>query len=247
MSTSGAGSRAPTMQDVARAAGVSKALVSIVFRGVPGASEETRARVFQTAEDLGYRANRTASLLARRRTKHLGVTLNVRNTFHAELVEGIQAAADELGYEIVLSTVTARHDESRAVETLLEFRCESVILLGSNLPNGALETLTRVVPVVLIGRRAALGNIDVVRTDDDHGQGLLVDHLVGLGHAQIAHVDGGPGIISADRRQGYLSAMRRHGLNHHVTVVPGGFGEGDGWRAAGELLAAGHLPSAVTA
>ena len=55
----------PTMRDVAHAAGVSKALVSIVFRGVAGASDETRARVFAAAERIGYRANRTASLLAR--------------------------------------------------------------------------------------------------------------------------------------------------------------------------------------
>jgi LacI family transcriptional regulator len=51
-----------TIRDVARAAGVSTALVSIVFRGAPGASEQTRARVFAVAEQLGYRANRTASL-----------------------------------------------------------------------------------------------------------------------------------------------------------------------------------------
>ena len=124
-------SRGPTMRDVAEAAGVSKALVSIVFRGVPGASDETRARVFAAAERIGYRANRTASMLALRRTRHLGVAMHLRNAFHAELVEAIQAAADEAGYEIVLSIVTDRHDEARAVETLLEFRCEALILLGS--------------------------------------------------------------------------------------------------------------------
>ena len=71
------------------------------------------------ADDLGYRPNRSASLLKLRRTKHLGVTMSVRNAFHGELVEGIQAEADRAGYEIVLSTVTASHDESRAIETLL--------------------------------------------------------------------------------------------------------------------------------
>ena len=82
------------MRDVAEAAGVSKALVSIIFRRAVGASDETRARVLQVADEIGYRPNRTASLLASRRTKHLGITLNVRNAFHAELVDGIQAAAD---------------------------------------------------------------------------------------------------------------------------------------------------------
>src|SRR5579871_4844956 len=83
----------PTIRDVAQAAGVSTALVSVVFRGVPGASEETRARVFAAAGRIGYRPNRTASLMKLRRTMHLGVTLKVRNAFHAELAEHIQAAA----------------------------------------------------------------------------------------------------------------------------------------------------------
>ena len=125
------GAASPTMADVAAAAGVSKALVSIVFRGAPGASQATRERVFRAAEQLGYRTNRTASLLKLHRTRHLGVTMNVRSAFHAELVEGIQEAADREGYQIVLSTITANHDERRAIETLLEFRCESLILLGS--------------------------------------------------------------------------------------------------------------------
>ena len=92
--------------------------------------------------------------------------------------------------------------------TLLEFRCESVILLGSDLPQQALEQLAATIPVILVGRRAALSNLDVIRTADGRGQGLLIDHLVKLGHRSIAHVDGGSGMISADRRRGYRSAMR---------------------------------------
>jgi hypothetical protein len=87
----------PTMADVAAAARVSKALVSIVLRGAPGASEATRGRVFHGAERLGYRTNRTASLLKLRHTRHLGITMNVRNAFAAELVEGIHEAADREG------------------------------------------------------------------------------------------------------------------------------------------------------
>ena len=234
----------PTMRDVALAAGVSKALVSIVFRRAPGASDETRARVLRIAEEIGYRANRTASLLASRRTKHLGVTVDVRNAFHAELVEGIQLAADEAGYQIVLSAIGPRHGEDRAVETLLEFRCETVILLGSDLAQAELERLAEAVPVVLIGRRAALHNLDVVRTADGQGQQLLVDHLVGQGHREIAHVDGGPGTISADRRRGYRAGMKRHGLTPQV--LTGGTGEPDGARAATELLALPARPTAVT-
>ena len=77
-----------------------------MLRGAPGPSAETRARVLAAAAELGYRADRTASLLARRRRHLLGVLLDVRNPFHAELVEEIHVAADRAGYEVVLSTLT---------------------------------------------------------------------------------------------------------------------------------------------
>jgi LacI family transcriptional regulator len=236
----------PTMADIAAAAGVSKALVSIVFRGAAGASDATRARVFQVAEQLGYRTNRTASLLKLHRTRHLGVTMNVRNAFHAELVEGIQEAADLEGYQIVLSTITGSHDERRAIETLLEFRCESLILLGSELGKPTLNDLAANVPVVLVGRRVAIDSVDVVRTADDKGLGLIVDHLVALGHHDIAHIDGGRHTISADRRRGYRMAMRRHREGGHVRILAGGSAEPDGWRVADELLRLDQLPTAVT-
>jgi LacI family transcriptional regulator len=234
------------MADVAAAAGVSKALVSIVFRGAAGASEATRERVFRAAEQLGYRTNRSASLLKLQRTRHLGVTMDVRSAFHAELVEGIQEAADRAGYQIVLSTVTGNHDERRAVETLLEFRCESLILLGSELSRPVLDDLARSVPVVLVGRRAAIDTVDVVRTADDKGLGLVVDHLIELGHRDIAYVDGGRHTISTDRRRGYRTAMRRNHEAPHVRIFAGGTGEADGRRAAEELLQGDQLPTAVT-
>jgi DNA-binding LacI/PurR family transcriptional regulator len=236
----------PTMRDVAAAAGVSKALVSIVFRGAPGASDETRARVFAAAEQIGYRTNRTASLLALRRNKHIGLTMRVRNAFHAELVEGLQAAADEVDYRLVLGTVTANHDERHAVETLLEFRCEALILLGSTLTRAGLQELAATRPVVLVGRRVSLDNLDIVRSADDRGMEAVVDHLVSLGHRRIVHIAGGPGAIAADRRRGYIRAMRRHGLTEHTRILTGGASEADGWRAA-EELERGEQPTAITA
>src|SRR4051812_10126300 len=83
--------RRPRLADVAARVGVSPGLVSLVLRNQAGPSEQTRARVIAAAQELGYRADRTASLLARRRSRHLGVMIDVRNTFHAELVGDIDA------------------------------------------------------------------------------------------------------------------------------------------------------------
>ena len=135
--------RRPRLDDVAAHVGVSPATVSLVLSNAPGPSAETRRRVLQAAGELGYRPNRTASLLARRRSHLLGVLLEVRNSFHAELVEDLQAASEHLGYELVLSTVTRTRDEQRAVEALLDFRCEALILLGPDAPPARLAALGR--------------------------------------------------------------------------------------------------------
>src|SRR4029079_12513364 len=109
------------MQDVADHVGVSKTLVSMVFRRVPGPSDETRQRVLEAADRLGDLPTRSAALLSLRRSHLIGVMANIRNTFHAELVEDIVAEADGYGYEVVLGAVTPTHGEAAVVDTLLAF------------------------------------------------------------------------------------------------------------------------------
>jgi DNA-binding LacI/PurR family transcriptional regulator len=234
-----------TMQDVADRVGVSKALVSLVFRKAPGPSEQTRAKVFAAAEELGYRVNRTAALMTARRSHLIGVMADIRNSFHAEMVEDIVEAADRSGYEVVLGAVTPTHGESKVIDTLLDFRCEGVILLGPESKVATLTEMGRQLPTVVVGRRVASSTLDVVRAADARGIGSVIDHLVGLGHRRITHVTGGSGSIAADRRKGYLRAMRRNGLDEEIEVIEGDFTENAGVDAAKSLLTADTLPSAV--
>jgi DNA-binding LacI/PurR family transcriptional regulator len=238
--------RRPRLEDVAARVGMSPASVSMVLTGAPGPSAATRERVLRAAAELGYRPDRTASLLARRRTHLVGVLLDVRSVFHAELVEDLHEAAERQGYDVVLSTVTRTRDERRATETLVDFRCEALVLLGPVAPAAQLGALARQLPVVVVGRRVAAAGVDVVRSADDEGVGQAVDHLAGLGHRTIAFIDGGKGTIASDRRRGYRTAMRRHGLGDHLSVIPGDHTEAAGIRAARALLG-GRLPSAVVA
>jgi DNA-binding LacI/PurR family transcriptional regulator len=203
--------------------------------------------VLAAAAALGYRPDRTASLLARRRSGLIGLMIDVSNSFHAELVENVHAAAARAGYDVVLSTLTRTRSETRAVETLLDFRCEALVLLGPESSAPRLAELDRVLPVVVVGRRLAPPLVDVVRTSDDAGVGQAVDHLVALGHRDIAFVDGGRGTIASDRRRGYRTAMRRHGLGSRARVVPGDHTESAGARAALTLLDHDAVPSAVVA
>lgn len=233
----------PTMQDVADKVGVSKALVSLIFRNAPGASADTRRRVLDAADEIGYRVNRNAALMTAKRSHLIGVMAKIGSGFHAEIVEDLVAAADRAGYEIVLGAVTPTHDESRVIETLRDFRCEGMLLIGPELPASTLAALGAAIPTVVIGRRIAESSLDVVRSADGRGIASAVDHLVALGHRDIVHVDGGTGTISADRRAGFLRAMRRHGLED-PRVLAGDFTEDAGMRAATELLETG-LPTAV--
>ena len=239
-----ANSQRPTMKDIADKVGVSKALVSLVFRNAAGPSEQTRQRVFAAAEELGYRVNRTAALMTARRTHHLGVTVNIRNSFHTEIAEDIVASADRAGYQVVLGAVTPTHDETRVIDTLLDFRCEGLLLVGPELPTEALTDIGKQVPTVVIGRRLRTTTLDVVRSADGRGIGTVVDYLVELGHRRVVHVAGGPGVIAADRRKGYLRAMQRHGLDDSTGVIEGDFTESSGVHAVAELLD-GDLPTAV--
>ncbi|MER6010553.1 LacI family DNA-binding transcriptional regulator [Streptomyces bluensis] len=237
----------PRLEDVAARVGLSTASVSLVLRGVPGPSERTRQRVLKAAAELGYQPDRNASMLARRRSRLLGVMVDIHSPFHAELVEHLHTAAEQVGYDLVLSTQTRTRDETTAVETLLAFRSEALILLGPVAPAATLTALHQKAPVVSVGRRIPDAELDVVRTADDDGVGQIVDHLTGLGHRSIAYVDGGKGVIATDRRRGYREAMRRHGLDDHIRVLHGDHTEEAGERAAGQLLSGTGLPTAVVA
>jgi DNA-binding LacI/PurR family transcriptional regulator len=237
----------PRLEDVAARVGVSTASVSLVLRGAPGPSAGTRERVLQAATELGYRVDRTASMLARRRRHLLGVMLDVRNQFHAELVEEIQDEADRIGYEVVLSTLTRGRTEERAIGTLLDFRCEALLLIGPDASDAALGKLAAQVPAVVIGRRVGDDGVDVVRSADDIGVALALEHLIGLGHDRIAFVDGGRGVVAGARRRGYRTAMRRAGLESAIRIIPGDHTEEGGARAGRMLAAAGDRPTAVVA
>ena len=243
----GADVRAVTMVDVAARAGVSRALVSIVFRGVPGASEQTRARVMRAAEDLGYRPDRRARLLGSSRSRTIGVVFGLHREFHTELVERLYQVVDATGFDLALGATAPTRDERTAVQSLLEFRCEALVLIGPAMQRRHLEALARQVPGVVLARELPTPSFDVVRTDDEHGARLAVEHLVGLGHRAIVHVDGQRAPGAAQRRRGYRDAMAAAGLARHARIVPGGLTDEDGERAADELFARRSRPTAVAA
>jgi DNA-binding LacI/PurR family transcriptional regulator len=188
------------------------------------------------ADELGYRPDLRARLLRRSRSRLLGVVFGVQHPFHGDLVDGLYTAADRVGYELALSAVTPGRDEQRAISSLLQDRCEALVLLGPQAPTAYLAGLAARLPVVVVARALRHRAVDVVRTDDAAGLEQAVDHLVELGHRRIAHIDGGRAPGAAERRRGYTGALHRHGLGRNALIVPGGLTEDDGADAARALL-----------
>ncbi|GAB4076141.1 LacI family DNA-binding transcriptional regulator [Nostocoides australiense] len=221
--------------DVAARSGVSTATVSLVLRDQPGPSDATRDKVRAAAAELGYRPDRTASLLARHRSHLLGVLLDVTSAFHAELVGTLDAAAERHGFDLVLSSVTPRRDEEQAVETLLDFRCEGLILIGPQLSRRQLDGIGQRAPALVLGR-SGTEHVPGVRAADDLGLAAAVEHLADLDHRRIAYVDGPKGSVATARRRGYQRAMSRRGLAEAVDIIAGDHTEAGGIAAAREVL-----------
>ncbi len=238
----------PTLVDLAQASGFSVALVSIVMRDAPGASEETRRRVKEVAEQIGYQPNWLARGLRSANSGLIGVCFAISHPFHADLVRHLYQASFGKPIDLVLSAHLPGRSEETAAVTLLDKRCEAVVLLGSTLPEEAMAAMAKQVPVVAVARRVGeAAGVDVVRSDDYAGAAMAVDHLVELGHVRIAHIDGASQAGAPERRDGYRDAMVRHGLGDEVRIVGGGIEESDGYGATLELFGPGPGPTAVLA
>ncbi|MEO6653124.1 MAG: LacI family DNA-binding transcriptional regulator [Ilumatobacteraceae bacterium] len=237
----------PTMEDVARRAGVSRALVSLVMQESGKVSSRSRDAVLAAAQALGYRPNLSARHLASKNTRTLGAVINdLHNPFFAGVVDGVKAAADQFGYRLLLNSAFLDDgDEQAALESFIDFNVDGVVLMGARVKASVIEEIARSIPVAVASRPMRSSAVDTINNDDRLGARLVVDHLVALGHRHIAHIDGGSGAGSTQRRNGYAATMRRHGLEPHVASAV--FTEASGANAAARLLAEDRPVTAVFA
>ncbi len=204
--------RPVTTHDVARAAGVSQATVSLVLGRNPRArvAAATRERVLRAAEELGYRPNILARGLVRGRSYAIGVVVpDLSNPFFLEVVTGVQRVAAEAGYA-VLTGDTRETTAARHLETLQGRQVDGIIIDGlgaAALPDDEL----RGTPVVLVDEPSE--RWPGVASDATAAGRLAAEHLLGLGHRELAFV--GPASDSHGfrmRERGFFQALRAAGV-----------------------------------
>ena len=243
------------IEDVARAAGVSTATVSRALRGLPSGSAETQKTVRRVAADLGYVVSRSASSLASGTTLTVGVvTPYVSRWYYATVIEAVERELRAVGYDALLVGVGASMTEDAEPfrAEVLRGRVDGLVILTAPLTGRELDGLRRLtVPMAFVGAGAA-GTMSV-RIDDLSVGRVATEHLLSLGHRQIAYIGGDPDdkrnfAAPLDRRAGWLAAMRQAGVDPPSSYAEmSDFTAETGRQATERLLALRERPTAVFA
>lgn len=225
--------------DVARLAGVAKATASRALSGRGYVSQETRQKVIDAAQSIGYVASPNAASLVTGRTKSVGVIIPFINRwFFAEVLEGMEVALLEQGYDMTLYNLPAASPErDRIFEYFLaRKRFDAVISVGVALSETEVDQLHRLGrPLVGIG--GPIRGVHTIAIDDVEAARLATEHLISLGHVDIVHVGGVlvdemDFAVHSNRLRGFTSAMTDAGLSADGCfyasefTVPGGYARG---------------------
>ena len=241
----------PSIYEVAHAAGISVATVSRVLNDKGPVRAETRQRVLEAVEQLGYVPHSAARSLSTRRTMSIGVLLpDMHGAFFSEIVRGIDLAARAAGYHLLVSGSHSDAAETAALLQTLHGRVDGLILMAPGLGGAWLQkALPRRVPVVLLNDDGTDDRHDSLRIDNRLGARLAVEHLIGLGHRAIAFLGGPVGNAdAAERLAGYREGLVAGGLplNGHLEMA-GDFGEESGLQAGAKVAALIPRPTAIFA
>lgn len=203
-----------TARDVAREAGVSPATVSLVFRNKPGVGDETRRRVRQVADQLGFEYV-GASAATKTRTLQLimykGSGKVVSQTpFFEDLTSGISEETYRQGYHrLAISYFYSHEHASEQLRSLRTTKCAGIILLATEMAGRDVPQFQRLgVPIVLLDSWFPSQRLDSVIIDNQRGAWDAIHHLAHKGHTDIAHVTGTAHIRNFfERQDGYRQAM----------------------------------------
>lgn len=257
----------PTINDVAREAGVSRATAARVLGRYGSASEQAREKVMAAATKLRYRPNTLARGIRSGRTRTLGLVISdIQLAFFSQVVREIADTAHEAGFEVILmNTDEDLATERAAVGVLLDKRVDGILIALADPTDAAhlREPRERGIPVVLFDRGASGSDCDTVVVDNVAAARNAVRHLVGLGHVRIAIVVEESPVISAAelsvskvapdtgvtsrlRLFGWASALREAGLPvSDELILRSNYDREDARRVSMEALRSPSPPTAM--
>ncbi|WP_321470606.1 LacI family DNA-binding transcriptional regulator [uncultured Paludibaculum sp.] len=239
-----------SIKDIARLANVSHSTVSRALSGSPLISPETVSRIRQIALESGYRPSAAARSLVTSRTSTIGVVVtSIADPFAAEVVLGIEDAANERDYSVLLANSNALPErELKVVHAFEERRVDGIIVTSSRVGAVYAEVLSQArVPIVLLNNQHPSEFMHSVMIDNFAASFAATRHLIDLGHKRIAYIGDRFGCQSdTERCGGYRAALEQAGLPFRPEfLVPGNGGPDGGATAMGSLLALPNLPTAV--
>ncbi|MDQ3288896.1 MAG: LacI family transcriptional regulator [Pseudomonadota bacterium] len=241
-----------TIKDVARGAGVSVATVSRALNGHSNVTEAVRERVFLVADQLRYTPHAAARSLSSRRSDTLGVVLpDLYGEFFSELVRGIDQAARQRGFHVLVSSYHGHPEEQGAALRAMRGRVDGLLVMSPYVAAPPLFADLHGLPLVHINTQAPAGAASVpagIGVDNHGGAMAMVEHLVAAGYRRIAFIGGPDDNFDAhERLRGYRDALARWLPDADEWILVGDFDEASGHRAGVALAAATARPEAVFA
>ncbi len=243
-----------TLQDIARASGVSCATVSRVINNSDAVKVETREHVQEIIRKYNYVPNAIARSLSRNETNTIGVVVpDILNPFFGFVIRGISTVLRNMGYNIVLcDTEENINYECNSLDTLFEQRVRGIIIsptIEQESSNGMklLELSQRKTPIVLVDRDIRFSQYDGVFFDSINAGKDATLALIRAGHKRIAAVLGPPSSNACiERCMGYSSALSMSGIRYDENyVLHGNYSAESGYEMTRKILAMKNRPTAI--
>ncbi|TLS37860.1 LacI family DNA-binding transcriptional regulator [Pseudalkalibacillus caeni] len=247
---------AVTIKDVAKLANVAPSTVSRVIANNPRISEETKRRVREAMDYLGYHPNFNARSLANKSTQAIGVIMPssadkvFQNPFFPEVIRGISTKAHEKGYSLYLSTGATEEEMFEGVVGMVQGRrVDGIVLLYSRVEDKIMSYLQKQkFPFAVVGKPYK-NSESITHVDNDNFKAAkeVTEYLISLGHRNIAFVGGSQElVVTVDRLTGYEKAIRNAGISFHDEYVfQEEFLKEGGHEAVLELLSLKKPPTAL--
>ncbi|MEP1207543.1 MAG: LacI family DNA-binding transcriptional regulator [Rhizobiaceae bacterium] len=235
-----------TSADVARAAHVSQSAVSRTFTQGASVSEDTRRKVLQAADELGYRPNALARSLISGKSGIIGVLVAyLDNQFYPVVIEKLSRSLQDKGYRVLLF-MTDQGDQDAVVKDMLQYQVEGVVMASAHLSSQlAQQCADNGIPVVLFNRYIATSPANSVTSDNLEGGHMVADFLIRAGHQRISFIAGfEDSSTNRDREAGFYKGLAEHGAVCFSRGV-GAYTQAGAAQAARDLFSENVKPDAV--